>query len=55
MLLGQFHVIEDSEKNLEEILPPMRFKGRAVSLDDIKEYCQCARPNIQLTSAHHAG
>lgn len=55
MLLGQFHIIKDSEENLEEILPPMRLERRAMSFNNVKEYCQCTRPNIQFTSAHHTG
>jgi len=55
MLLGQFHIIKDSEENLEEILPPMRLERRAMSFNNVKEYCQRTRPDIQFTSAHHTG
>lgn len=55
MLFGQFHIVKDSEENLEKIFPPMRLERCSVSFNNIKEYRQRTRPDIQLTSAHHTG
>lgn len=55
MLLRQFHIIEDSEENLEEILPPMWFERRAMCLNNIEKYCQRARSYVQFAPAHYAG
>lgn len=55
MLFGQLHIIKDPEKNLKEVLPPMRLKGCTMGFDDVEEYCQRARSYIQLTPTHNAG
>lgn len=37
MLFRKFHVVEDSEQDLEEIFPPMGFERSSVRLHDVKK------------------
>jgi len=55
MLFGQLHIVKNPEKDLEKVFPPMRLEGCTMSFDDVEEYCQRARPDVQLTPTHNAG
>lgn len=36
LLLGELHVVKDAEDDSEEVVPPVLFKGVAVTLHDLK-------------------
>lgn len=55
MLFRQLHIVKNPKKNLKQILPPMRLEGCTMGFNDVEEYCQGARPDVQLTPTNHAG
>lgn len=55
MLFGQFHVIKNPKKNLEQIFPPMGFERSTMGLDNVEEYSKRTRSHVQFAPTHHAG
>ena len=53
VLLGQLHVVEDAEQDLEQVLPPMRLERSPMGLHHIEENGKGTRAHIELATANH--
>ena len=48
LLLRELHVVEDSEDDPEEVVPPVLLKGVAVALHDLKHHRQAPEQRSRI-------